>query len=73
METEAQILRFINLFGDTREVFLNGMCYWFAYILQARFGGETFYDQLDGHFVQKIAERLYDASGDVTDERRASP
>ena len=70
--TSEQILRFVSLFGDTREAFLDGMCYWFAYILQARFGGETFYDQLNGHFVQRINESFYDASGDVTEKYGSS-
>ncbi len=66
------VIRFIDRFRPARDVFLNGMCYWFSYILQGRFGGKTLYEQVDGHFLQEIDGRLYDASGDVTEKYRSS-
>ena len=43
----------------------NGNCYYFAVILQARFGGEIFYDVIYGHFVTKIENKFYDHKGEV--------
>lgn len=63
------IINFIRHFQypDTIDVFTRDMCYWFAAILRDRFGGEIFYTQASGHFVCRIAERLYDVTGDVTE------
>ena len=60
------IQNFINLFDSSRDLFLNGMCYYFAVILKERFGGKIYYSLSDNHFVTKIGDGLYDASGDVT-------
>jgi len=62
------ILTFIAKFDGAKDVFLYGMCYWFAYILRGRFGGTTMYEPVENHFVQEIDGRLYDASGDVTEQ-----
>ena len=43
----------------------NGNCYYFAVILQSRFGGEIFYDVIFGHFVTKIKGKFYDHKGEV--------
>jgi len=56
------------------DVFLSGYCYYFALILQSRFGGEILYDPVEGHFVTAIYDtyhneyRLYDIRGEVTDK-----
>ena len=60
------VLDFISNFRDTQETFLNGCCFWFAFILQERFGGTMMYLPVENHFVQAIGKRLYDVSGDVT-------
>ena len=65
---KAEILGFIQNFKGSKDVFLNGCCYWFAFILQERFGGNMMYEPVENHFVQEIGRRLYDVSGDVTEE-----
>lgn len=53
------------------DVFTNGCCYWFAYVLFARFfadGAEIVYDPIDGHFGTRIYGRVFDITGDVTDD-----
>lgn len=62
------IMRFISNFHGAEDVFLNGCCYWFALILQARFGGTIFYDPIRNHFVCRIGERFYDVSGETHSE-----
>jgi len=62
----ARITEFIQQFRGCEEVFLFGMCYWFAHILTSRFGGEILYHAVDNHFIARINERLWDARGDVT-------
>ena len=59
------VLRFISNFRGAEDVFLNGCCFWFAYILQARFCGTIFYDPVRNHFVCRIGERFYDISGET--------
>lgn len=56
---------------DIDEVFTSGCCYWFAYILFVRFirdGAVIMYDEVANHFGTKIAGRVYDISGDVTEK-----
>lgn len=45
----------------------SGNCYFFAVILQAAFGGEIYYDVINGHFLLKCEENLYDWTGKVQD------
>lgn len=66
--TIQEILSFIDNFKDAQSAFLYGCCYWFAFILNERFGGTTMYLPVENHFVQAIGKRLYDVSGDVTAE-----
>ena len=58
-------------FGTGEEIidcFSNGNCFWFAYILQSRFPfGIIYYTPIDNHFVYKYFDRLYDITGDCTD------
>lgn len=61
------IIDFIRHFKDAEKTFLDGCCYWFCYILSARFGGSTFYEPVEGHFVQKIGDAFFDVRGDVTE------
>lgn len=62
---QETVLLFIDNFSSAKESFLHGNCYWFAYILLARFGGEICYDIVNNHFVSKIDGVYYDASGIV--------
>ena len=69
---EKVILDFINNFKNAQETFLNGCCFWFAFILQERFGGTMMYEPVENHYVQEIGGRLYDVSGDVTERYGSS-
>ena len=66
-----EVLKFIEHFKGSEETFLNGCCYWFAYILQERFHEhgyivDIFHDPIEGHFVARfIPER---DCGKVKDE-----
>jgi hypothetical protein len=55
-------------FNGAAVMFTEGMCYWFAHILNAQFGGEIHYLPIVGHFVAKIEGVIYDITGDVTDK-----
>lgn len=72
MHKRDEVLHFINCFSHTQETFLYGMCYWFSFILNERFGGTTMYLPIENHFVQEIEGRLYDVSGDVTEKYNTS-
>jgi hypothetical protein len=52
------------------DYFTRGMCYWFAYILKVRFGGEfvtsIVYYPVGRHFACKIDDRFFDITGDIT-------
>lgn len=76
------VIKFINKFtlnGKRQEVieaFTNGCCYWFAQILWERFYDpdawnqdiEIVYDLLIGHFGCRIDGKVYDITGDVTNQ-----
>jgi len=65
------ILSFIASFqkfdvhGDVKALFTEGKCYWFAKILQERFGGSIIYDPIEGHFSCRVAEAYYDITGPI--------
>lgn len=79
-----KVYNFISRFtsnGKRLEVidaFTNGCCYWFAEVLFMRFwmdndsdianGMSIMYDQVANHFGCRINGRVYDISGDVTDD-----
>ncbi len=67
MERHFEILSFINRWKEyaPEEPFRVGLCYWFAFILQHRFGGDLFYDARNGHFVTCIKNKFYDITGVV--------
>lgn len=78
MKQERQeVLQFISRFtGDGQwaqviHTFTCGCCYWFARILEERFSTvyetEILYDAVMNHFAVRIAGRVYDIRGDVTD------
>ena len=75
-----RICKFIANFSGAENTFLNGCCYWFAYILHTMFDLDIGYEPVDGHFVASciIAEplheggtaysvRRFDVRGDVTE------
>lgn len=68
-----EILYFIHQFRHAERTFTDGCCYWFAYIMQARFGADILYLIEEGHFVARIKYRLYDVTGDVTDQYSHRP
>lgn len=72
MTKQELILNFIRQFRDlgAENTFSNGMCYYFTTILRRRFGssnGTIMYDQVTNHFATEIEGRIYDITGDVTD------
>lgn len=78
MTSKEKINHFIDRFtqnGKLKEVecvFKTGCCFWFASILYIRFkdehGAEIVYDPILNHFACRINERIYDITGDITDE-----
>ena len=69
MNTEENILNFINKFKHVKYEFLNGKCFWFSYILKTLFSGQIYYSQIDNHFICNIDDKYYDASGEVSINR----
>lgn len=64
-----EVLEFIKSFSKAKSTFLFGCCYWFAVILRERFeGSQIVYFPVENHFATQICGRIYDASGDITDE-----
>ena len=60
-----KIEEFISLFGKD-ERYINGLCYWFAYILKGRFpNGSIWYDPVMNHFYYVINDAAYDVRGRV--------
>lgn len=68
------VSRFLKRFhssSDIDDVFTRGCCYWFSYILFCRFeksGAKIMYSSVDNHFATMIGGRVYDITGDVTDQ-----
>ena len=56
---------------DVADAFSNGMCFHFTTILRHRFGCgwcTIMYDQVANHFATQIEGRIYDITGDITDD-----
>ena len=49
---------------------MDGNCFYFAKILNIRFGGTIWYDTIYGHFVIKIDDVMYDWQGVVDDNKK---
>lgn len=77
-----EVIAFINKFtnnGNRQEViecFSCGCCYWFAQILEERFRNESIfnhavmvYDEIINHWACSIRGRIYDITGDITDDK----
>ena len=74
------VLMFIGRFStdgfktrkEVLRCFLEGCCYWFAYILDTRFRYEyqtqIVIDYIAGHFGCRINGHVYDITGDVTND-----
>ena len=79
------VLMFIGRFStdgnktrqEVVECFTRGCCWWFAYILKHRFlfecDPEIMVDYVANHFGCKIQERVYDITGDVTEQYKWEP
>jgi hypothetical protein len=68
--TEQDILKFIKGFTEVKDFFLFGYCYWFAVILEQHFGGVICYLPIKNHFVTRIHNVYYDASGRVVPDEQ---
>ncbi len=62
---EKKIKEFINRRFPKDCNWKNGNCYFFAVILQSVFGGDIYYDVINGHFLLQIENNCYDWSGKV--------
>lgn len=84
MSKHEEVIAFINKFtnkGKRQEVvecFTCGCCYWFAHILFERFydvmdwnpNVDIMYDEVINHFGCRVEGRVYDITGDVTEQYR---
>lgn len=75
MDIQTEVLKFINRFNpkseDVRSTFMDGCCYWFAFILRHRFftdDSEIMYDPVANHFGTRIGDAVYDITGNVTEQ-----
>lgn len=74
MQDSTRVTDFISRFHEYKEiddVFTNGCCYWFAFILVERFknyNAQLVYDQVVNHFGAQIGNCVYDITGDVTNQ-----
>lgn len=87
MSKHEEVIAFINKFtnnGKRQEViecFTCGCCYWFAHILFERFydamdwhpDTDIMYDEVANHFGCRIDGRIYDITGDVTEQYHWEP
>jgi hypothetical protein len=67
---EREVLNFITKFKNIHpkaleDAFLYGNCYWFAHILNTRFGGRIVYLPVDNHFILQYHNKFYDITGEV--------
>lgn len=66
MTPEKTVLQFISKFQtpETRKVFTQGCCYWFAKILADRFiDTAIIYNPVLGHFGTEVGGLMYDIEG----------
>jgi len=72
-EKEISVIEFIDLFKEYENndvlvnTFTQGFCYWFAFILKTRFKDSEIYYNTEDHFMIKLNDKLYDITGDCTD------
>lgn len=74
MTQHELILNYIKQFRvlGAEKCFSNGMCYHFTTLLRARFGDDcrVMYDPIINHFATEINDRIYDITGDITDNSK---
>jgi hypothetical protein len=73
MNKHELILDFCKQFRSlgAENCFSNGMCYWFARILEDRFAHEgttIVYSEIPNHFGCRICDKIYDITGEVTNK-----
>lgn len=61
-------IRAYDMHGVLENFFTSGYCYYFASILQERFGGEIVYDPVIGHFYFLKDDIYYDYNGSYCGE-----
>ena len=64
---EKKIIEFIHRRFQKDYNWTSGNCYFFAVILQEAFGGDIYYDVVNGHFLLQLDGNLYDWTGKVED------
>lgn len=74
MTQHELILNYIKQFRDlgAENCFANGMCYHLTVLLRQRFGSAhcpVLYDQVANHFATLIEGRIYDITGDITENK----
>ena len=67
---DTEILEFIKRRFHNRDLWLNGNCYYFAKILETRFGLQIVYCPLPGHFMARdiTSGLFYDWLGSHTED-----
>lgn len=60
---EEKIIEFIHRRFPQDCNWTDGNCYFFALILQSAFGGDIYYDVINGHFLLQCENGLYDWTG----------
>ena len=68
---ENSIKQFRDFGPQVVDCFSHGMCYQFMTILRKRFGPfctTPVYDEIINHFATEIDGRIYDITGDITDD-----
>lgn len=71
MDSVHKFLQRFHLSKDIDTIFTQGACYWFAHMLCLRFERENatlMYAPKDNHFGTMIYGRVYDVTGDVTEQ-----
>ena len=53
--------------GSVTATFMDGQCYWFAFVLGGRFTDmDLVYEPIEGHWLATVAGQYFDIRGDVT-------
>ena len=69
MNSNEEILYFIEQWKPAQHLLTNGMCYWFAQILMLRFPHNEpilMYDEIANHFGVNLTCGIYDVTGEVS-------
>jgi hypothetical protein len=49
------------------KIFTGGLCWYFASIVQKKFGGAIYYSPLTNHFACFVYNKLYDITGEISE------